>query len=97
MQKVLCCGGIRHNTGSGFFNQTDYDFSNIFGSGSDLDIAETFRIRTEYQISIFAQHWPIYTEELPGVAARDSLFVLLRPGVAMPSRARAQNYPTQQK
>jgi len=26
----------------------------------------------------------------------DSLFVLLRPGVAVPSRARAQNYPTQQ-
>jgi len=39
---------------------------------------------------------PIYTEELPGVAAHDSLFVLLRPGVAMPSRGRAQNYPTQQ-
>jgi len=38
---------------------------------------------------------PIYTEELPGVAAHDSLFVLLRPGVAVPSRARAQNYPTQ--
>jgi len=27
---------------------------------------------------------PIYTEELPGVAAHDSLFVLLRPGVAEP-------------
>jgi len=39
---------------------------------------------------------PIYTVELPGVAAHDSLFVLLRPGVAVPSRARAQNYPTQQ-
>jgi len=39
---------------------------------------------------------PIYTEELPGVAAYDSLFVLLRPGVAVPSRARAPNYPTQQ-
>jgi len=40
---------------------------------------------------------PIYTEELPGVAAHDSLFVLLRPGVAEPSRARAQNYPAQKK
>jgi len=38
---------------------------------------------------------PIYTEKLPGVAAHDSLFILLRPGVAVPSRARAQNYPTQ--
>jgi len=33
---------------------------------------------------------------LPGVVAHDSLFVLLRPGVAVPSRARAQIYPTQQ-
>jgi len=33
---------------------------------------------------------------LPGVAAHDSLFVLLRPGFAVPSRARAQNYPTEQ-
>jgi len=33
---------------------------------------------------------------LPGVAAHDSLFVLLHPGAAVPSRARAQNYPTQQ-
>jgi len=39
---------------------------------------------------------PIYTEELPGVAAHDFLFVLLRPEVAAQSRARAQNYPTQQ-
>ena len=39
---------------------------------------------------------PTSTEELPGVAAHDSLFVLLRPGVAVPSRARTQNYPTQQ-
>jgi len=39
---------------------------------------------------------PIYTETLPGVAAHDSLFVLLRLGVAVPSRARAQNYQTQQ-
>jgi len=39
---------------------------------------------------------PIYTEMLPGVAVHDSLFVLLRPGVAVPRRARAQNYPTQQ-
>ena len=42
----------------------------------------------------FRHSWewrPIYTEELPGVAAHDSLFVLLRPGVAVPSRARAQN------
>jgi len=39
---------------------------------------------------------PIYTEELPGVAVHDSLFVLLHPGVAVPNRARAQNYPTQQ-
>ena len=39
---------------------------------------------------------PIYTEELPGVAAHDSLLVLLHTGVAVPSRARAQNYPTQQ-
>jgi len=39
---------------------------------------------------------PIYTEDVPGVAAHDSLFVLLRPGVAVPSRARAQTYPTQQ-
>jgi len=37
----------------------------------------------------------IYTD-VPGVAARDSLFVLLRPGVAVPSRARAQKYPKQQ-
>jgi len=37
---------------------------------------------------------PIYV--LPGVAAQDSLFVLLRPGVAVPSGARAQNHPTQQ-
>ena len=36
-------------------------------------------------------HWGV-----AGVAAHDSLFVLLRPGVAEPSRARAQNYPTQQ-
>jgi len=34
---------------------------------------------------------PIYTEQLPEVAKHDSLFVLLRPGVAVPSRARAQN------
>jgi len=33
---------------------------------------------------------------LPGVVAYDSLFVLLRPGVVVPSRARAQIYPTQQ-
>jgi len=33
---------------------------------------------------------------LPGVVAHDSLFVLLCPGVAVPSRARAQNNPTQQ-
>jgi len=38
---------------------------------------------------------PIYTEKFP-VAAHDSLFVLLRPGVAVPSRARAQNYPIEQ-
>jgi len=40
---------------------------------------------------------PVYTEELPGVFAHDSLFVLVRPGVALraQSRARAQNYPTQ--
>jgi len=38
----------------------------------------------------------IYTEELPAVAAHDSLFVLLRPGDAVPTRARAQNYPAQQ-
>jgi len=34
--------------------------------------------------------------KFPGVAAHNSLFVLLRPGVAVPSRARSQNYPTQQ-
>jgi len=38
---------------------------------------------------------PIYIEELPGIVAHDSLFVLLRPGIAVSSRARAQNYPTQ--
>jgi len=37
----------------------------------------------------------IYTDKLPEVAAHDSLFVLLRPGVALPSRARAQDYRTQ--
>jgi len=37
----------------------------------------------------------MYTEELPGVAAHNSLFVLLRPGVAVSNRARAQNYLTQ--
>ena len=35
-------------------------------------------------------------EKLPVVAAHDSFFVLLRPGVAVPSCAQAQNYPTQQ-
>jgi len=39
---------------------------------------------------------PIYTEELPRVAMHDSLVVLLQPGVAVPSRARVQKYPTQQ-
>ena len=34
--------------------------------------------------------------ELPGVAVHDSLFVSLRSGIAVPSRARAQNYPKQQ-
>jgi len=34
--------------------------------------------------------------KFPGVAAHNSLFVLLRPGVAVPSRAQSQNYPTQQ-
>ena len=34
---------------------------------------------------------PICTEKLPGVAAHDSLFVVSRSGVAVPSRARAQN------
>jgi len=38
----------------------------------------------------------IYTEKLTGVATHDSLFDLLRSGVAVSSRARAQNYPTQQ-
>jgi len=32
---------------------------------------------------------------VPGVAAHDSLFVLLRPGVALPSRAQARNYRAQ--
>ena len=35
-------------------------------------------------------------EELPGVAAHDTLLVLLRPAVAVPSHARGQTYPTQQ-
>jgi len=39
---------------------------------------------------------PIYTKDVPGVAASDSVFVLLCPGVAVPSRARVQNYSTQQ-
>jgi len=39
---------------------------------------------------------PINTEKLPGVVAHDSLFVLLRPGVFVLSRAQAQNYPTQE-
>jgi len=54
-------------------------------------------IRIDFRFTKF--FWllrPIYTEELPRVAAHDSLLVLLRPGVAVPRRARAQNYPTQQ-
>ena len=39
---------------------------------------------------------PLYTEKLSGVAAHDSLFVLLRLPVAMLSRAQIQNYLTQQ-
>jgi len=37
---------------------------------------------------------PIYAEELPRVAAHDSLLVLLRQGFAVLSRERAWNYPT---
>jgi len=54
------------------------------------------RIRKGEQLSPahFSELWQIFTGELPGAAAHDSLFALLRPGVAVPNRARVQNYPT---
>ena len=56
----------------------------------------TFLAYTGCVLRLSQELRPIYTEKLPGVAAHDSLFVLLRPRVAVPSRARAQNYPMQQ-
>ena len=59
----------------------------LFQSSETKLCVATTQCKSKRTIQFFPEYAtlrPIYAEELPGVAAHDSLFVLLRPGVADP-------------